>query len=750
MDTPEFSLSDDSLLEHASWLRKLAQELVRDPATAEDLAQDTWLAFFRVRPDTDRPVRPWLARVARNAAMRRARNRRGRAAREKEVAREEHTPSEEELLERAEQQQRLARAVLELPEPYRRALLLRYYEGLTPSQIARAIKVPPATVRTHLHRGLELLRAQLDKEHGGDRHAWIVMLQPILHASDPSWKLSTTGLATVAMFATIAITAWFQWSNGTQEKDPAHLASVADADEESRSPLTAQLDYSGQRTDDLPTTLQTTEGTRVIVLEDQHGIPLAGFAVRPIVDRTDEAQLDSRELVSDSEGRIHIPANAERLVPFDQTRLATDERRSHGPSKLRPASPTPVPIEDRIRVTTGPAFRLAVHAQVPVDLERFTARLSVVEPESAVRVDQLAPVRAPGFGFDRPWVRFADAPIAGDEPGSLWSLELTDEGGLARGATRIAPEDAHGHLINVEVHPTGVIEGHLGGVSQDALGGVLVTLRATGGSARGSFQSKLDEFARYAMRWIPPGEYELRVQSTQHVTESRAVTVRAGERMSVDLTLDPKISVGPLAGVITSESKSYSGQLLVFLNDAQGGLVDIYPTTWKRDESGNLTTTFRFESVPPGALQLDVLSLADRVTFETTPLQIEGPNESVSVLLLDEKPAADWKFDVVDDATGDELERYEVEVRIDDGPPRRFVCGGPSPEDEATKIWTLIAGDLRWNRFESRAPLVRLPKDARISWTVRVEGHVPVRGTEADFDWTGAGVLVAEVRVRPQ
>ena len=75
MDSPDLSLSRDMLLEHAAWMRKLARELVRDPGAADDLTQDTWLAFLRSRPDPDRQIRPWLARVLRNAAGLSARRR---------------------------------------------------------------------------------------------------------------------------------------------------------------------------------------------------------------------------------------------------------------------------------------------------------------------------------------------------------------------------------------------------------------------------------------------------------------------------------------------------------------------------------------------------------------------------------------------------------------------------------------------------------------------------------------------------
>ncbi|MCB9915074.1 MAG: RNA polymerase sigma factor [Planctomycetes bacterium] len=180
MDSPELSLNEDRLLEHMAWVRALARELVRDPGTADDLAQETWLAFLRARPDTDRPLRPWLARVLRNAAGLTARRGANRDAREATVARPEGLPAGDHLVERAEEQQRVARAVLALAEPYRTTLLLRYYEGLQPVEIARAQEIPAATVRTRLFRGLEQVRATLDEEHGGDREAWRAMLLPLL------------------------------------------------------------------------------------------------------------------------------------------------------------------------------------------------------------------------------------------------------------------------------------------------------------------------------------------------------------------------------------------------------------------------------------------------------------------------------------------------------------------------------------------------------------------------------------------
>ena len=65
--------SMEELLEHEGWVQGLARSLVHDPAAAEDLVQETWLAALRRPPMNDRPLRPWLGRVVRNFASERRR-----------------------------------------------------------------------------------------------------------------------------------------------------------------------------------------------------------------------------------------------------------------------------------------------------------------------------------------------------------------------------------------------------------------------------------------------------------------------------------------------------------------------------------------------------------------------------------------------------------------------------------------------------------------------------------------------------
>jgi RNA polymerase sigma-70 factor (ECF subfamily) len=55
---------------------------------------------------------------------------------------------------------RLEQLLATLPEPQRAALVLRYQEDMTPEEIAATLDAPVATVKSHLQRGLKLLRAK--------------------------------------------------------------------------------------------------------------------------------------------------------------------------------------------------------------------------------------------------------------------------------------------------------------------------------------------------------------------------------------------------------------------------------------------------------------------------------------------------------------------------------------------------------------------------------------------------------------
>lgn len=176
----------EQLLGNAGWLDDLARRLVGRSAAA-DLVQDTWVAALRRPPRAEAPLGPWLATVLRRLARDRARGGEARVLRERDAARAEAEPGSDELVARAEMHGLVLRAVLELAEPYRAVILLRYFERLAPAEIARRRGVPASTVRSQLERGLTRLRGRLDERFGGERGAWCAL---VAGALDPSGLLS--------------------------------------------------------------------------------------------------------------------------------------------------------------------------------------------------------------------------------------------------------------------------------------------------------------------------------------------------------------------------------------------------------------------------------------------------------------------------------------------------------------------------------------------------------------------------------
>jgi len=139
--------------------------LARVPrAAAEDLLQDVFLQVLpRLGSLRDaRRFGGWLAAIARNRAN--DYHRRSRPTTEVEEGLENlpaggrgsrNSPAEDGIL--------LLEIVQSLPEAYREPLIMRFVEGMTGPEIAERTGMKHGSVRVNLHRGMQLLRARLEK-----------------------------------------------------------------------------------------------------------------------------------------------------------------------------------------------------------------------------------------------------------------------------------------------------------------------------------------------------------------------------------------------------------------------------------------------------------------------------------------------------------------------------------------------------------------------------------------------------------
>jgi len=145
--------------------------LVRSPAEAEDLTQETFLRAYR-HWDTLRDreaVRDWLYRIATHVSLDRLVQRKplisldgeeGQDAVEPPVS---GSPSPLEISERKETSACVLRCLDLLPDKYRAVILLHLAHSLSVRQIADLLGVTVTTVKIRLHRARRKLREVMER-----------------------------------------------------------------------------------------------------------------------------------------------------------------------------------------------------------------------------------------------------------------------------------------------------------------------------------------------------------------------------------------------------------------------------------------------------------------------------------------------------------------------------------------------------------------------------------------------------------
>src|SRR5262245_43705709 len=245
MNESQPTLSPELLLTQTDFVRALARSLLADPHAADDVAQDTLVAALERPPRAAGGLRAWLSSVARNGALQLARSESRRRGREAGVARSERIPSAADVSERESLRAAVVRAVLALPDPSRTAVLLRFYEGRAPREIAALLAIPVETVRSRIKRGLERLREELAATIGADQADWRRALLPLagpglVHAGaaltwSTLWASTSVKVGAVAAgVAALATASWFVARGGSSA--PGSSSPVAQLEPSSAEP----------------------------------------------------------------------------------------------------------------------------------------------------------------------------------------------------------------------------------------------------------------------------------------------------------------------------------------------------------------------------------------------------------------------------------------------------------------------------------------------------------------------------------
>ncbi len=146
--------------QHQSMVFSLALRITGDSGLAEEIAQDVFLEMDRHLLQLDSPDHAlfWLRRVAVSRSTDALRRRRVRRTGDwVEISDHHHVTCEDSASPLGT---RIEQLLATLPETQRAAVVLRYQEDMTPEEIAAALNAPLATVKSHLQRGLKLLRAK--------------------------------------------------------------------------------------------------------------------------------------------------------------------------------------------------------------------------------------------------------------------------------------------------------------------------------------------------------------------------------------------------------------------------------------------------------------------------------------------------------------------------------------------------------------------------------------------------------------
>ena len=136
---------------------RAAYAYMRNPSDSEDAAQEAFLRlawYQRSFPDL-RQAKAWLIVTVGNIC--------------KDMLRRQHRQDLNlddypELPATQAEGRELLSALLALPESYKTAVFLYYYEGYSVREIARAMGQPEGTVKSWLHRARKLLRQNLEED----------------------------------------------------------------------------------------------------------------------------------------------------------------------------------------------------------------------------------------------------------------------------------------------------------------------------------------------------------------------------------------------------------------------------------------------------------------------------------------------------------------------------------------------------------------------------------------------------------
>jgi RNA polymerase sigma-70 factor (ECF subfamily) len=163
--------------QHNQLLFRTARSIVRDDAEAEDVVQESYMRAWRGLPTyrAESRLSTWLVRITTNEALGRLRRKSAQVI-PLEIAMMSSEPETqaaltdepergpEQSLQRSQMRNLMEARIDRLPEAFRTVFMLRAIEEMSVEEVAQALEIPEATVRTRFFRARSLLREGLARE----------------------------------------------------------------------------------------------------------------------------------------------------------------------------------------------------------------------------------------------------------------------------------------------------------------------------------------------------------------------------------------------------------------------------------------------------------------------------------------------------------------------------------------------------------------------------------------------------------
>ena len=147
---------------------RLALSILNDPSEANEAAQDTFIAALNALRSyrENSSFKAWLYTIALNTSRSRLRRRKARERLQHRLTAIFHVqaqrpPTLEDAVIGNEEDAALWKALEKLGEKHRIPIVLRYYHGLSVSEVAEILKIKEGTVHSRLSIARDRLRAEL-------------------------------------------------------------------------------------------------------------------------------------------------------------------------------------------------------------------------------------------------------------------------------------------------------------------------------------------------------------------------------------------------------------------------------------------------------------------------------------------------------------------------------------------------------------------------------------------------------------